>query len=119
MITALAKVGRRGSGPSLPLAVGVAHQDINGCLTTVSQIYNWLITRRGFSTNGPNRMKPWPNLATVYLRNDLTLGSLRRPQGVRTESLAVTSFRRVSPRPWLSHLTSAWRLSFLSPAPLS
>src|SRR5262249_59765373 len=52
-------------------------------------------------------------------RFDLTLGSLPRRPRVRTESLAITSFRRVSPRPWLSHLTSAWRLSFLSPGPLS
>ena len=34
-MTAFAKVGRRGSEPSLPLAVGVANQDINGCLTNV------------------------------------------------------------------------------------
>ena len=37
----------------------------------LDNILTYLVTEV-FSTNGTNRMKPWPTSATVYLRNDLT-----------------------------------------------
>src|SRR5215510_11415500 len=41
------------------------------------------MTQGGFSTNGTNRMKPWPSSATVYLRNDLTRWLAATPAGSR------------------------------------